>query len=77
MPSSTTISGKQRIAGLILIFLPGLALTLSSIPKLLGVHAILEEMASNGFTGNQPFVIGTLEIFTAALFLIPRTRSIR
>ena len=65
----------RRIAGNILIFLPGLALTMSAIVKFAGVPAVVHNMAADGFTNGKLTLVAWLEILSAALFLFPRTRS--
>src|SRR5215470_19776248 len=65
----------RRIAGNILIFLPGLAVTMSSIVKFAGVPAVVHNMAADGFANGKLTLVASLEILSAALFLFPRTRS--
>lgn len=67
--------GLRRVAGNILIFLPGMALAASSALKFAGVPAVVHEMATMGFTGGRYTLVATLEFLSAALFLYPRTRS--
>jgi len=72
-------SGKQahgrRLAGSILIILPGLAVAMSSIVKFAGVPAVVHQMAAQGFAGGKLTLVAALEILSAVLFLFPRTRS--
>jgi hypothetical protein len=73
------IDGSSRIRSVtanILIFLPGLALAVSSILKFAGVPAAVHQMASSGFTGGRLMLVAALEILSAALFLYLKTRSI-
>jgi len=65
----------RRIAGNILIFLPGLAVTMSSIVKFAGVPAVVHNMAADGFANGKLTLVASLEIISAGLFLFPRTRS--
>ena len=65
----------RRIAGNILIFLPGLVVTVSSIVKFTGVPGVVQNMAADGFSGGKLTLVATLEILSATLFLFPRTRT--
>ena len=65
----------RRIAGNILIFLPGLVVTMSSIVKFAGLPGVVHNMAAGGFSGDKLTLVASLEIVSAALFLFPRTRS--
>jgi hypothetical protein len=65
-----------RIAGTILIFLPGLALAASAATKFIGVPGVVQQMAQHGFAGQKLIFIAMLEILSAALFLLRFTRSI-
>ncbi len=67
--------GTRRIAGNILIFLPGLILAMSSVLKFTGVPGVVRQMAAMGFSGSRYTLIAVLELLSAALFLYPRTRS--
>ena len=66
----------RRIAGNILIFLPGLVVTMSSIEKFAGMTAVVHNMAAEGFANGKLTLVASLEILSAALFLFPRTRSL-
>jgi len=72
-------TGKQtrarRMGGSIAIFLPGLALLLSSVVKLAGVPGVVHTMAADGFSGGKLTLVAALEFLSAALFLFPLTRS--
>lgn len=72
-------SGKQgrarRVAGSILIFLPGLMVVMSAIVKFAGVPAVVHQMAAQGFAGGKLTLVAALEISSAILFLFRRTRS--
>src|SRR5215831_19877147 len=70
-----TQRSTRRIAGNILIFLPGLVVTMSSIVKFAGVPGVVHNMAADGFANGKLSLVATLEILSAALFLFPRTRS--
>jgi uncharacterized membrane protein YphA (DoxX/SURF4 family) len=67
---------SRHIAGTILIFLIGIALTMSSIVKFAGVPGVIHTMAAQGFSDGKLTLVATLEIFSAALFLFPRTRPL-
>jgi hypothetical protein len=65
----------RRIAGSILIVLPGLAVAASSILKFARVPAVVNNMAAQGFSGTKLTLVAVLEILSVVLFLFPRTRS--
>jgi hypothetical protein len=65
----------RRIAGGVLITLPGLAVAASSILKFARVPAVVSNMAAQGFSGSKLTLVAALEIISVALFLYPRTRS--
>lgn len=65
---------SRHIAGTILIFLAGIALTMSAIVKFAGVPGVVHTMAAQGFSDGKLTLVATLEILSAALFLFPRTR---
>lgn len=71
--------GTQRrarwMAGSVLIFLPGLAVAVSSFLKFAGAPDVVRTMAADGFSGGKLVVVAWLEISSAALFLYPPTRS--
>jgi DoxX-like family len=75
MGDAGTQTGVRRIAGNILIVLPGLVVTVSSIVKFAGVPGVVQNMTAAGFSGGKLTLVSTLEILSAALFLFPRTRS--
>lgn len=75
MDSMGTPQRTRQIAGNMLIFLPGLAVTMSSIVKFAGVPGVVRSMAADGFAGGKLTLVGALEILSAALFMFPRTRS--
>lgn len=66
----------RSVAANILIFLPGLALAVSSILKFAGVPAVVRQMASAGFTDGRLMLVASLELLAAVLFLYPKTRSV-
>ncbi len=72
-------NGKQQrirwIAGNILIFLSGLAVTLGAIVKFAGVPGVVQTMATAGFSGGKLTFVAALELLSGSLFLLPRTRS--
>lgn len=67
---------SRHIAGTILIFLTGIALTMSAIVKFAGIPDVVRNMAAQGFSGNKLILVATLEILSAVLFLFPRTRPL-
>jgi DoxX-like family len=69
-------SGRTRsTAGTILIFLPGLALGMSSILKFAGVPGVVHKMALAGFTDGKLILVAALELVSAFLLLYGRARS--
>ncbi|HYL99114.1 MAG TPA: DoxX family protein [Blastocatellia bacterium] len=64
------------IAGTVLIVLPMLALVFSSVLKFAGIPGVRDQMAALGFSGQKLMLIATIEVFSAFLFIWPRTRSI-
>jgi hypothetical protein len=74
--SDLPIGRVRRTAGNILIFLGGLALIASAATKFTHVVPVVKQLAAIGFDGGRLMIIATLEVFSAAMFLIPRTRSI-
>ncbi len=75
MGGEGTRTRTRRIAGNILIFLPGLVVTMSAIVKFAGVPGVVHNMAADGFSDGKLTLVAALEIVSAALFLFPRTRS--
>lgn len=75
MKSNGTQQRTRSIAGNILIFLSGLAVTLGAIVKFAGVPGVVQTMAAAGFSGGKLTFVAALEFLSAALFLLPRTRS--
>jgi len=76
MQNSLTKRKPHEIAGAILTVLPGVLLIFSSAVKLAGVPAVRHEMAAIGFAGGKLMFIAVLEIVSAALLIVPRTRSL-
>ncbi len=75
MTDSLQNDRAQSIVGNLLVFLPGLAVAMSSILKFAGVPGVAHQMAVMGFTGGRYMLVATLEILSAILFLYPGTRS--
>ena len=75
MDGKGTKTRARRIAGSILIFLPGLAVIVSSILKFAGVPGVVHQMTAAGFSDGKLTLVAALEISSAVLFLYPRTRS--
>ena len=67
---------KKHTAGNIVIALTGLLLLGSAVAKLVHIPNVEMQMAAIGFGGNKLLFIGVLELGSAALFLLPLTRSI-
>jgi hypothetical protein len=72
---SEAASPTRRRGGTALIGLVGLILAASSITKLVGVPAVVQQFEAFGF-GGKIVLLGILEATTAVLFLLPRTRSL-
>jgi hypothetical protein len=70
-----TTKGARRLAGLLMIVLPSLALAGSSLAKF-AIPAVQTQMGKLGFAGGKLTFIAALEIIGAAGFILPRTRSI-
>jgi Domain of unknown function (DUF4345) len=65
-------TGRQRV-GTSFIILSGSVLVASAITKFLGVDAVVGQLEAFGFAG-EIVPLGILEVATASLFLLPRTR---
>ena len=76
MDREVTQDRTRRIAGNILIVLLGLLLASSAIVKFARVPGVVTQMAGLGFSGGKLTLVATLELFSAALFLYPRSRSV-
>jgi len=74
MPTATSNSKVRNIVSNILIFLPGIALLASSFTKFAHVPAVVAQMAAVGFTGPRLMPVAVLELTSAAIFLVPKTR---
>src|SRR5215813_4781278 len=66
---------KKHTAGNIVIALTGLLLVGSAVGKLVHIPNVEMQMAAMGFAGSKLLFIGVLELGSAALFLLPVTRS--
>ena len=75
MDLDSTQNRTRRLAGSILILLPGLAVASSGILKFAQVPAVVHQMAASGFPDGKLTFVAALEVVSAALFLFPRTRS--
>ena len=67
---------KKQTVGNIVIKLTGLLLLGSAAAKLAHIPKVEMQMAALGFGGNKLLFIGLLELASAALFLLPLTRSL-
>jgi len=72
---SKATSGARRTAGNILIFLGGIVLLGSAIAKFAHVTLVVKQLAAIGFDGSRLMIIAALELLSATLFLVLRTRS--
>ena len=76
MASRTRSTSSARyLVGTGLIALGSLALLASAVAKFARVPQVAAELGAFGFEGSKLTVIAILEVLSALLFLIPRTRS--
>lgn len=75
MANMTGSNRVRQLAGSVLIFLPGLAVAMSSIVKFAGVPKVVHQMALAGFSDGKLLLVAILEISSAVLFLYTKTRS--
>jgi hypothetical protein len=68
-------STMRETTGSVLIFLGGLVLIGSAGAKFAHVPKVVTELGAFGFEGNRLMFIAALEVVSAVLFLVPRTRS--
>jgi len=66
---------KKQTVGNIVITLVGILLSGSGAAKLAHIPKVEIQMAAMGFGGNKLLFIALLELASAALFLLPLTRS--
>jgi hypothetical protein len=66
---------KKQTVGNIVITLVGILLSGSAAAKLAHIPNVETKMAAMGFGGNKLLFIALLELASAALFLLPLTRS--
>ena len=74
--NSSSPSKKRRITGTVVIVLGAVMLIGSAVAKFAHVPQVVAQLGAMGFDGSKLMFIRTLEILSAALFLIPATRSI-
>ena len=67
---------KKQTIGSIVITLGGILLLGSAAAKFAQIPKVEMQMAALGFGGNKLSFIGLLELASAALFLLPLTRSV-
>lgn len=72
---SNSIGKPRRIAGRVLVILPGVMLLGSGAAKLAHVPKVVSELGAMGFDGSKLTFVAILEIFSALLFLVPVTRA--
>ncbi len=75
MTTAPSTSIVRNIASNILIYLPGVALLASSITKFAHLPAIVSQMTALGFAGPKLTIVAVLELASAVLFMVPKTRS--
>ena len=75
MLTATSHLKARKIVSNILIFVPCLALLASSIAKFAHVAAVVAQMTAVGFAGPKLILVAVLELASALLFLVPKTRS--
>jgi uncharacterized membrane protein YphA (DoxX/SURF4 family) len=75
-PRAPTARSAPGIAGLVLVLVPGTLLAGSAIAKFAGLPGVVRQMAAAGFDGPKLTFIASLEIISAALILLPRTRPL-
>ncbi len=66
---------RRQVAGSVLIALGGVVLLASAAAKFARVPPIVAELGAFGFVGSKLILIAVIEVLSALLFLIPRTRS--
>lgn len=76
MTNSTSKRQSRVLAGNIMVYLLGVLLLGSALIKFANVPTLVAQFAVLGFAGGRLTFIGILEIVSAALFLLPRTRSL-
>ena len=74
MTTATGVSKVRNIVSNILIFLPSIALLGSSFTKFAHVPGIVVQMTALGFDGPRLMILAVLELASAALFLMLKTR---
>jgi DoxX-like family len=68
--------GRRRIVGLILIYFGGLVLLAAGVTKFAHLPPVVAQLTAAGFGGQKILLVAGLELLSAALFLLPKTRSI-
>jgi len=76
MTTATRVSKVRNIVSNILIFLPSIALLGSSFTKFAHVPGIVTQMAALDFSGPRLMIVAGLELASAVLFLVPKTRPL-
>lgn len=66
----------RRITGNVLVFLVGFVLAASAVSKFVQVPGVVTQLAGLGFDDGKLTFIATLEITSAVLLMVPKTRSI-
>jgi hypothetical protein len=70
------ITRRRRFAGMVLIAVVVLALVGAATAKFLGVAAITTQLTSFGFSRGWIIALGVIELASAVLLAIPRTRAL-
>ena len=76
MPLASEMSKGRKIISTVLFVLPAIALIASSLMKFAHVPSIVSQMGEVGFSGPRLMLIAVLEIVSAVLLLVPKTRSV-
>lgn len=74
--TNSSIGGSRRLPGNILMSLAGLVLIGSAGAKLAQIPLVVSQLAALGFADSKLMMIALLEILSALLFLVPRTRPL-
>jgi hypothetical protein len=76
MTNASTSNRARSPVGNILIYLLGALLVGSAIAKFAQVPNVVSQLGAMGFDGGRLTLIAVLEITSAILFMVPRTRAI-
>jgi hypothetical protein len=76
MTNASTKGRPRRIAGDVLVYLLGGLLIGSAVAKVAQIPTVVEDLRVLGYEGSRLTSIAALEAVCAALFMLPRTRSL-